>query len=221
MSIPQQRTSNPAPTPIVAVRTAPAPENGAGDETRWAQEFVAVLTAACVPALCDDVRFDLIAQDGPPASDAIEQPHREVLSEQSIAPGCIAFTVHSGPAAGEPFITGTVSCRWDDQDRPSGADVAVARLVAEQAVARMRIAGMARTIQVQRARAANLEEALATNREIGQAIGILMAIHQITADQAFDKLRSTSQHLHRKLRSIAADVVETGTLAGASTAGAT
>jgi hypothetical protein len=62
--------------------------------------------------------------------------------------------------------------------------------------------------------ATNLESALGSSRRIGAAIGVLMAHHKVTEDVAFDMLRTSSQHLHRKLRDIAADVVETGTLPG-------
>jgi hypothetical protein len=63
-----------------------------------------------------------------------------------------------------------------------------------------------------RERATNLEIALDSNRQIGIAIGILMARDLVTADQAFDRLRDASQRTHRKLRSIADDVVNTGQL---------
>ncbi len=58
----------------------------------------------------------------------------------------------------------------------------------------------------------NLESALASSRRIGAAIGVLMAHHKVTEDAAFAMLRTSSQHLHRKLRDIAVEVVETGTL---------
>jgi hypothetical protein len=58
----------------------------------------------------------------------------------------------------------------------------------------------------------HLERALASNRQIGAAIGVLMAQHRITQDQALDLLRMASQNRHRKLVDIAADVVDTGTL---------
>jgi GAF domain-containing protein len=57
---------------------------------------------------------------------------------------------------------------------------------------------------------ANLYGALATREVIGQAQGILMERERITADQAFDVLRRASQHLNRKLREVAADLVDTG-----------
>lgn len=58
----------------------------------------------------------------------------------------------------------------------------------------------------------NLEVALSTSRQIGMAMGVLMAHHKITEDEAFALLRLASQALHRKLRDIAAEVAETGTL---------
>jgi ANTAR domain-containing protein/GAF domain-containing protein len=61
-------------------------------------------------------------------------------------------------------------------------------------------------------RVKNLEIALKTSREIGIAMGILMQASKITRDQAFDLLRIASQHTHRKLAEIAADVADTGRL---------
>ncbi|HEX2905017.1 MAG TPA: GAF and ANTAR domain-containing protein [Jatrophihabitans sp.] len=60
--------------------------------------------------------------------------------------------------------------------------------------------------------AANLRRSQESNREIGMAMGVLMSRHALTQDQAFDLLRMASQHTHRKLRDIAADVVQTGML---------
>jgi hypothetical protein len=61
-------------------------------------------------------------------------------------------------------------------------------------------------------RAVNLERALESNRDIGVAIGVLMALHKVTREQAFDLLRMASQAKHRKVRELARDVAETGTL---------
>ena len=57
-----------------------------------------------------------------------------------------------------------------------------------------------------------LETALDSARLIGTAIGILMAKRLLTSEQAFEQLRSASEHLHRKVRDIAAEVAETGEL---------
>jgi GAF domain-containing protein len=56
----------------------------------------------------------------------------------------------------------------------------------------------------------NLRIALDTNREIAIAMGILMSRRGITSDQAFEILRTHSQHHHRKLHEIAEEVALTG-----------
>lgn len=58
-----------------------------------------------------------------------------------------------------------------------------------------------------------LERALASRTTIDQAIGVLMAEQRCTADEAFDLLRSHSQNSNRKVRDLAADLIQgiTGT----------
>ena len=56
----------------------------------------------------------------------------------------------------------------------------------------------------------NLRTALQSRECIGQAVGILMERHRITASQAFDLLVYASQRTHRKLRDLAKWVVATG-----------
>jgi GAF domain-containing protein len=55
-----------------------------------------------------------------------------------------------------------------------------------------------------------LKEAIATRTVIGQAQGILMERHKFTAGQAFDRLRTASMNLNRKLRDVAKELTETG-----------
>lgn len=57
-------------------------------------------------------------------------------------------------------------------------------------------------------RADQMEEGLATNREIGAAVGILMATHGLSSADAFNMLSSASQRLNRKLRDIATGIVQ-------------
>ncbi len=64
----------------------------------------------------------------------------------------------------------------------------------------------------ERDRGDQLEQALASNREIGMAMGLLMARGLMTEDQAFAVLRRASQHLNRKLHEVAAELIETGQL---------
>lgn len=78
--------------------------------------------------------------------------------------------------------------------------------------------GLARQAAILLANAATLASAELANRHlqlalenrdvIGQAKGILRARRGVTADQAFDLLRMTSQRTGRKLREVAGDVVD-------------
>ena len=61
-------------------------------------------------------------------------------------------------------------------------------------------------------RAAGLERALASNRRIGMAVGILMSRHQLTEDEAIAMLRGHSQHRNIKMRELAETVIFTGTV---------
>ncbi|MEN3360096.1 MAG: hypothetical protein V7637_4078, partial [Mycobacteriales bacterium] len=60
----------------------------------------------------------------------------------------------------------------------------------------------------------HLEQAMASNRTIGTAIGLLMARRHLSSDEAFELLRSTSQLSNRKLRDLAEQVVRSGDLPG-------
>ncbi len=55
-------------------------------------------------------------------------------------------------------------------------------------------------------------KALGSNREIGMAMGVLMARRHVTRDEAFAMLRRSSQDSNRKVTEVAADVVDTGEL---------
>ena len=59
-------------------------------------------------------------------------------------------------------------------------------------------------------KASQLETALGHSREIGAAIGVLMALRKLTRDQAFDLLRRASMAQNVKVHVLAARVVETG-----------
>ena len=88
---------------------------------------------------------------------------------------------------------------FDDHDRSVGAILAAH-------------AAIAMTVSREREHAEHLQTALISNRHIGMAMGILMAREHLTEDQAFAALRTSSQHLNRKLRQIAESVIETGEL---------
>jgi len=58
----------------------------------------------------------------------------------------------------------------------------------------------------------HLRRAVGSNRQVGIATGVLMALRKLDAERAFELLRSTSQETNRKLIDVAQEVSETGTL---------
>lgn len=54
----------------------------------------------------------------------------------------------------------------------------------------------------------SLRNGLASNREIGQAIGLLMASESLSADEAFALLRRTSQQVNLKVAELARTIVD-------------
>jgi hypothetical protein len=60
--------------------------------------------------------------------------------------------------------------------------------------------------------AMHLERALEHARDIGVAMGIVMATMEVTRQEAFHVLRTVSQNQNRRLFLVAAEVAETGAL---------
>jgi AmiR/NasT family two-component response regulator len=97
---------------------------------------------------------------------------------------------------------GSVSLYATDPRAFSLADDNVARLFASQAALALAEAH----------RADQLRQALSSRDIIGQAKGILMERHRVTADEAFRLLSMSSQRVNRKLADVARILTETGTL---------
>lgn len=55
--------------------------------------------------------------------------------------------------------------------------------------------------------AQTMQQGLHSNREIGTAVGLLMAAHKCSQDEAFELLKSTSQNLNMKLAHVARQVI--------------
>jgi len=58
-----------------------------------------------------------------------------------------------------------------------------------------------------RGQARDLRAGLETNREIGKAVGLLMAAHRVSQERAFDILVTTSQEMNMKLSLVAGRIV--------------
>jgi len=78
----------------------------------------------------------------------------------------------------------------------------------ERAILLAAFAGVAANAVAQGEDAATLQRGLASNREIGKAIGMLMALNDLTEAEAFDTLRRVSQEANIKLVDVAAAMVK-------------
>ncbi|GAB3311480.1 ANTAR domain-containing protein [Epidermidibacterium keratini] len=78
----------------------------------------------------------------------------------------------------------------------------------DQAAIIASFASMAMMTLSARDQATTMERGLDSNRQIGKAIGLLMAAHKFSEDEAFDLLKRTSQNLNMKLAHVARKVVE-------------
>ncbi len=107
----------------------------------------------------------------------------------------------------EPFGALSLYFTAVDESQPDGS--VSAREFATRASA---VVANALAWEQARAAIANLTRALASRGVIGQAQGVLVAREHISPDQAFDILRRASQRSNRKLRDLAAELVDRATL---------
>jgi hypothetical protein len=151
----------------------------------------------CVNAILDNTTYradDLSADERWPEFSARAVEETGVLSMMSMR---LYFEDDTTPAGLNVYSTQRHA--FDELAIPTGTLLATQAAIAMTAAAR-------------RERIAHLDQALVSSRDIGIGVGVLMARQLLTAEQAFDLLRVASQHSHRKVRDIAREVAETGTL---------
>ena len=89
-------------------------------------------------------------------------------------------------------------------DTPGGLDAASV----DQGIVLASFVTVALLAAHERKTATTLRDGLASNREIGKAIGLMMAFHKISDDEAFAMLRKASQDMNIKLSEVARQVVD-------------
>lgn len=175
------------------------------------------LARAAVPVLCDSATVVLEVEREQPLyfshpgttaggeSVAISNTAiTDALGGHRLTANSVTTPVESPSTEGQKGYRGTLVLSYHGY-QPSSAQALIGHLLVLQANA---LVAHERMLD----KAGHLERALASNREIGSAMGILMISHKLTSEQAFDLLRRTSQHGHRKLSVVAREVVETGVL---------
>jgi hypothetical protein len=88
-------------------------------------------------------------------------------------------------------------------DRPGGLDAASV----DQGIVLASFVTVALLAAQERQAANTLRAGLTSNREIGKAVGLLMAFHKISDDEAFAMLKKASQDMNLKLAEVARQVV--------------
>jgi hypothetical protein len=179
------------------------------------------LAKLCVPAFSDTCTVEIVEADradyriGYPPVGSTPRSQPVGLANMAItdpADGhAISNQIEAPPIAGYSHYTGVITHTWREE-RADHTNAVIARLLLDCAVAAVHRERLAERAQHAEDKAANLEIALASNREIGMAMGILMSSRRVSEQVAFDLLRLASSHSHRKLRDLAAEVVQTGQL---------
>jgi GAF domain-containing protein len=116
-----------------------------------------------------------------------------------------ARSMQSLPLSAEGLLIGALNLYAEEPDAFDVAAVAVAEVVAAHAGLASHVAS---AFFNQRDLAQQLAEAMQSRATIEQAKGILMGSRHCTAEEAFDLLVDLSSKSHRKLRDVAAVVVE-------------
>jgi len=170
------------------------------------------LAKLCIPAFSDECTVDL-AEDGCPGH-RIAYPCPDGAGTGSASAGThlqVCTAVESLPEDVGPAYSGVIVHTWVSFV-PGPAESLVARLMADRAVAAISHARTGHQVQCALEAAENLRIALQTNRRIGIAIGILMALQKTTDTGAFELLAKASQRGNRKLRDVADEVIQIGCL---------
>ena len=102
--------------------------------------------------------------------------------------------VHDGAKSGALNLFGDAPNALDEESVAQGTIMSA-------------FASVAIAMAQERRRATNLEVALDTNREIGKAVGLLMAEPNLGSEQAFEILRHAAQSMNRKVRELAREIV--------------
>ncbi|HUR52208.1 MAG TPA: GAF and ANTAR domain-containing protein [Mycobacteriales bacterium] len=149
----------------------------------------------------------LAGQDSIYVADLLNDPTWPRFGAAAVSAGlrsALAYRLFVGPETLGAFqLFARLPAAFNATDRAQGLLFAAHAAMALQ---------VARSTELQEQRAEHLQAAMASREVIGQAQGILMERERITADQAFQLLRHSSQHLNLKLRDVAQTLVDTGTV---------
>jgi transcriptional regulator with GAF, ATPase, and Fis domain len=170
-------------------------------------------TAAVSDAIAREIDKMELALGSGPCLDAIEERTTQIetnLTSDSRWPDLTSRVLADTPVRGAlsvqlPVDRARIGALNLFSDTPHAFD----ERSIERALVLGAFATVATTAVAQVEDAASLRRGLATSREIGKAVGMLMVMNDVSDDDAFGVLRRTSQVTNVKLADVAADVVRT------------
>lgn len=197
-----------------ATRAVPAAGWSGITLLREGRRATSLVSVGEVGAEVDALQHEL--REGP-CIDAAAQDDLVVVDDVARDPRYPAFGPRCVHETGVGSIL-AVRIRLEDGDRRAAlnlyaeqpdafgpTDLAVAAMFAP-------FVGLAVQARLHAREAGHLQRALESSRQIGYAVGILMAHDRLTSDEAFTLLVQASRTLNRKLRNIAEEVTRTGAL---------
>ncbi|GAB2973662.1 GAF and ANTAR domain-containing protein [Nocardioides montaniterrae] len=131
--------------------------------------------------------------------DITHDPTWPMLAERVVRETPVRGMIGCRIVLGERKV-GALNLFSDEPDAFSDESVDAAAILAA-------FASVAVTAAGQKAEARTLREGLASNREIGKAVGLLMATHAVDDEQAYAMMREASNALNLRLSSLARDIV--------------
>ncbi len=168
-------------------------------------------TAAVSDAIAGEIdKLELALRSGP-CLDAIDECAPQIHTDLTAAsrwPALTARVVAETPVRGTMSIQlaldrGQAGALNLFSDTPNAFD----NTSVERALVLAAFASLATNAAAQAEDAAALRRGLASSREIGKAVGMLMVLNDVSDDEAFGILRRTSQETNVKVTDVAADFV--------------
>lgn len=171
---------------------------------RQAQNYITIAATSEVAARIDELERQL---GQGPCVDAIDEQRPQIEADlragscwPQLAETVLAGTPVRGVMAFRLLIDRTKVGALNLFSTTAGAFTAEA---AGQASVLAAFASVTATAVSREQDIASLRTGLVSNREIGTAVGLLMALENLSADEAFDMLRRTSQQMNLKVTDLA------------------
>jgi len=168
------------------------------------------LAQVCVPAICDACTIDLV--EGAGHHYRIRQPAETPWTGEELGPDPDIQVEFSSDGAGGPRFSGVLVCAWRDGYRPTEADSALLGLLVDHATALVEHHRLTARVDELQNTTGDGGLMLPGHQRVAAAVGILMALHHLTAAQATDLLSRAGQHTHQSIRGVADTVLRTGSM---------